>query len=318
VAAVAGLAVGTSVLVPLLGIDQPQLVGLLSFGPAAVYAYRWMPLRRRYTLCLLAMMVACSLSQESGERRLTTRSFFGVLRIVEVGEQRHLLHGTTLHGTQRLNERDACEPMAYYVREGPLGDVFRAHRAAGRRGRSLAIGLGAGSVACYSEPGEAWRIIEINPDVIEIASDERWFTYLANAPSDAVHVTLGDGRLGALEEPDGSLAILVVDAFNSDSVPAHLITREAIRLYLDKLEPGGWAVLHLSNRVLDLPRIVADVVAAEGASARLADDAHATYVVVARHEGALAPLAAPLWQPLSGDASAAWTDAFSSLGSAIR
>ncbi len=319
VAVVAGLVALTSVIVPRLGVETPQLRGLLSFGPAAIYAYRWMPLRRRYTLCLLALMLASALTQEAGDRRLTTRSFFGVLRIVDTGDERHLLHGTTLHGTQRVAERAGCEPMAYYVREGPLGDVFRAHRAAGRGGRSVAIGLGAGSVACYSAPDEPWRIIEINPDVIEIASDERWFTYLTHAPSERIEVTLGDGRLGVLEEEDGSLAILIVDAFNSDSVPAHLLTREALRLYLDKLAPGGWAVLHLSNRVLDLPRVVADVVAAEGIAARLRDDESGTYVVVARELEALAPLTALGWRPLpEGDASAAWTDSFSSLGSAIR
>ncbi len=311
---VAAIAVGLRYLVPLLGIDDPQLAQLASFGPAAIYAYRWMPLRRRYTLCLLALVLAAGLTQERGDRRLTERSFFGVLRVVDAGEERHLLHGTTLHGTQRLDARQRCEPLAYYVREGPLGAVFEAHRAAGRRGRSVAVGLGTGAIACYAAPDEPWRIIEINPDVIAIASDPRWFTYLARSPSERVEVTLGDGRLGLAEERDASLALVVVDAFNSDSVPVHLLTREAVRLYLQKLVPGGWAVLHLSNRVLDLPRVVGDVVAAEDAAAVLADDEHATYVAIARDAAALAPLG---WRPLEGDPPRAWTDSFSSLTSAF-
>ncbi|MCB9594152.1 MAG: fused MFS/spermidine synthase [Sandaracinaceae bacterium] len=318
VLAVAAIAAGLRLTVPLLGVEDPQIVGLISFVPAAFYSYRWMPLRRRYTLCLLALVLAAGLTQERGDRRLTDRSFFGVVRVVDAGEERHLLHGTTLHGTQRLDQRDRCEPMAYYVPQGPLGAVFRAHRAAGRHGRSVAIGLGTGAVACYAAPDEPWRIIEINPDVIEIASDPRWFTYLSNSPGD-VDVTLGDGRIGLTEERDASLSLIVVDAFNSDSVPVHLLTREAIRLYLEKLEPGGWVVLHLSNRVLDLPRVVADVVAAEGVHAVLADDENATYAVVARDAEALAPLAPPYWQPLAhGVAARAWTDSFSSLTSAFQ
>ncbi|MEZ4336088.1 MAG: fused MFS/spermidine synthase [Sandaracinaceae bacterium] len=314
VLAVVAITVGLHYLVPLVGLEDPDLRQLATFGPAAIYSYRWMPLRRRYTLCLLALVLAASLTQERGDRRLTRRSFFGVLRVVDSGEERYLLHGTTLHGTQRLDERDRCEPLAYYVREGPLGRIFAAQRARERSGRTLAVGLGTGAIACYAAEHEPWRIIEINPDVIEIASDPRWFTYLERSPSDSVEVTLGDGRIGVEEEADGSLSMIVVDAFNSDSVPVHLITREAVRLYLDKLEPGGWAVLHLSNRVLDLPRVVADVVAAEGAVAVLADDEHATYAVIARDREDLAPLTAPLWQPLTApDDGAAWTDSFSSL-----
>ncbi len=307
------------VIVPLLDLDAPQLVALASFGPAAIYAYRWMPLRRRYTLCLLALVAAGSLTQVGGERRLTTRSFFGVLRVVDdvAANERHVLHGTTLHGTQRLAERDACVPMAYYVREGSLGWAFDAHRARGGSGRTLAIGLGAGSTACYAEPGEPWRFVEINPDVVRVAEDPEWFTYLRESPSRRVEVTLGDGRLGVAEEEDGSLALIVIDAFNSDSVPVHLLTREAIRLYLDKLEPGGWAVMHLSNRVLDLRAVLADVVAAEGVVGRVGDSEHATWAIVARRDEDLAALDAR-WVPLAGGApSRAWTDSFSSLFSAI-
>src|SRR5690606_11666170 len=111
------------------------------------------------------------------------RSFFGVLRVVDQPTERHLLHGTTLHGSQRLAERDACVPTTYYVEDGPLGWAFEAHRARGGYGRIVAIGLGTGAAACFAAQGEPWRFIEINPDVITIARDPRWFTYLANSPS---------------------------------------------------------------------------------------------------------------------------------------
>ena len=323
--AVAALVLGTSWILPRLGLDDPTLVGLVTFGPAVLYAYRWMPLRRRFTLCLLTLLVAFGLTQSRGDRRLTTRSFFGVLRVVDSPSERHLLHGTTLHGSQRLAERDGCVPMTYYVPEGPLGSVFRAYRrrppSGARQGMSriVAIGLGAGSIACYSVEREPWRIIEINPDVIEIAQNPAWFTYLQNAPSRQIEVNLGDGRLRLADERDGGLGLLVVDAFNSDSVPAHLLTREAVRRYMNKLEDGGWAVLHISNRTLDLPQVVSNVVAAEGLAARLADDSHATYVVIAEEDEALRSLDGPYWHSLPpGDPRAAWTDSFSSLGSALR
>jgi spermidine synthase len=316
VLAAGGLVVLTAFVVPLLGIDDPQIVALASFGPGAIYAYRWMPLRRRYTLCLLAIVLAGGLTQERGERLYTTRSFFGVLRVVEQGDTRLLLHGTTLHGSQRASERDGCVAPAYYVEHGPFGSIMRAHRARGREGRTVAIGLGTGGVACYARPGEPWRFVEINPDVVDVA--RRYFTYLENSPSDDVEASLGDGRVGIGEEADHGLALVIVDAFNSDSVPVHLLTAEALRLYLDKLVDGGWVVLHLSNRVLDLPGVVADGVARIGAAARFMEDEHASYAVIARRAEDLEALDARDWRPLDGgDPSRAWTDAFSSLWRAM-
>lgn len=312
---VAALVLGGAWLTPRLGID-PTFIPLLAFGPAVLWTYRWMPLRRRYTLCLLAIVVAGAFTQDGGERRLTTRSFFGVLRVVDADDERHLLHGTTLHGSQRLGERDECVPLAYYVREGPLGWAFATHRARGGEGRTLGIGLGTGAAACYAAPDEPWRFIEINPDVVRVAEDPRWFTYLRESPG-RIEVSLGDGRIGLEDEADGSLSMLVVDAFNSDSVPVHLLTTEAVRLYVSKLEPGGWAVLHLSNRVLDLQKVLADVVHAEGIAARIADTPHGTWAVVARTEAELAALDGRWSRLPEGDSERAWTDGFSSLWSAI-
>lgn len=318
VAIVAGLMLTSAWLVPLFGVDDPQIAALAAFGPAAIWSYRWMPLRRRFTLCLLAIVLVGGLTQERGRRLLTTRSFFGVLRVVDQGEERHLLHGSTLHGTQRLDERDRCVPHAYYTRAGPLGSLFGAHRARGRVGRTVVIGLGTGAMACYAAASEPWRFIEINPDVVRVAGDRRWFTYLGESPTEQIELSLGDGRIGLREEPDDGLALIVVDAFNSDSVPVHLMTREAVRSYLDKLEPGGWLALHLSNRVLDLPSVLSDVVAAEGVAARLADEPHGTYAVVAARAEDLDALDPSRWRPLTGgDPERAWTDHFSSPLSAV-
>ncbi len=149
-----------------------------------------------------------------------------------------------------------CAPTSYYAADGPLSSVFAARPVTGS---VVAIGLGTGAVACYAEPGERWRFVEINPDVIDVARAH--FTYLENAPTDDLTLSLGDGRRALATERGVSL--LLVDAFNSDSVPIHLLTREALREYVRVLAPGGWIALHLSNRVLDLTRVVADVAAAE-------------------------------------------------------
>src|SRR5690606_27161810 len=134
----------------------------------------------------------------------------------------------------------AREPIAYYHREGPLGQVFEA--LGSRLGRIGAVGLGAGAAACHRTPGQQWRFFDIDPLVERIARDERWFSYLARCAGDAP-VVLGDARLTLADEPDGAFHLLILDAFSSDAIPLHLLTREALALYVRKLAPGGVLLL---------------------------------------------------------------------------
>lgn len=303
----------------------PRPSALLALGPAALLAYRVSDRSRRYALCLVALIVAGGAMPDATVRQLSARSFFGVLRVVDDGPARLLLHGSTVHGVQDLADRDRCIPLAYYAESGPLGAAFEAfrRRPAPRDAKTaLAIGLGTGAVACYARPGERWRFVEIDPSVAAIASNPRWFTYLERSRAAPIEVDIADGRRALEATPDASLDLLVVDAFNSDAVPLHLLTREALSLYLQKLRSGGWALLHISSRSLDLESVFADGVAAvreesgEGV-ARLASYGPATWLVLARGDADLAPLDAR-WAPLPpGDADAAWTDAFSSLWSAV-
>jgi len=292
----------------------------IAFAPGLLLAYRTMPQRRKYALSLLALVVAGALVQDRGVRRYTTRSFFGVLRVVDQGDERRLMHGTTMHGLQRISQRNQCEPMTYYARSGPLGTFFEVERARAATGRTVAIGLGTGAVLCYARAGEPWRVLEINEDVIRVASEPQWFTFVAMSPSRRLSIELADGRLGILSERDHSLARVVVDAFNSDSVPAHLITREALAIYRRKIREDGRIVMHLSNRVLDLERVLASVVAAEGMHARVsAPNDVATWAIVANSEAQLRDLDARRWVPLRprpGDR--AWSDDYSSLFPVIR
>lgn len=177
------------------------------------------------------------------------RSFFGVSRVTETPEVRIMVHGTTVHGVQfkDLERRDL--PVSYYYPRGPLGWAVANTPASGEIG---IVGLGAGSLAPLAHDGQHVTFFEIDPLVERMAS--RNFTYLADAHA-PVAVRIGDGRQLLEREPDGRFDLLMIDAFNSDAIPMHLLTDEALGLYLRKLKPSGLLVMHISNRYADLSRV---------------------------------------------------------------
>jgi hypothetical protein len=188
------------------------------------------------------------------------RSYFGVYRVQTSydGDFHTLVHGTTLHGAQRVrdengNRVDDTTPATYYYPESPIANTVAKVRArlGERKGRYGVTGLGAGSLACHSKPGESWRFFEIDPVIIGIAGNPKYFTFLSHCQPNP-DIVLGDARLTMAKEADNSFDLLIIDAFSSDAVPVHLITAEAIRLYLDKLKEDGVVLLHISNRYLDL------------------------------------------------------------------
>ena len=185
----------------------------------------------------------------------SARSFYAVHKVTRDGPTTlKLASGNTLHGEQDLSPAMRREPLTYYHHASPIGDVMKAWAGSPERRNVGVIGLGAGTLAAYSEPGERWTFFEIDPVVVEVARDR--FTYLGDARGE-VNVVLGDGRLSLVAVPDGTFGLLVLDAFSSDAVPVHLLTREALALYLRKLAPGGLLAFHLSNRHLALAEIVA-------------------------------------------------------------
>ncbi len=202
------------------------------------------------------------------------RSFFGVNRVLTSpdGAQQILLNGLISHGAQALDPARATEPQGYYTREGPLGDLLRASDAAGARGveRVGVVGLGAGAIACYADPGREVSFYEIDPTVVMLATDPASFTYLSRCPPAAV--VLGDGRLSLERVPSGALGVLVVDAYSGDTMPLHLLTREALALYRRVLAPGGVVALHVSNKFFDLEPLVAALAADAGLEARIRED----------------------------------------------
>jgi spermidine synthase len=194
-----------------------------------------------------------------------------------------------------------------------------------------AIGLGIGSIACYQSPGQAWSFFEIDPLVARIARDETYFHFMSRCGQNA-RMVFGDGRLSLAREPDGGFDLLVVDAFSSDAIPMHLMTKEAMDLYWRKLSPHGLLAIHISNRHLDLAPVLANIAKAAGlvgriqyhtpapelASAKFHTDS--IWTIIARSDGDLARLNDnEAWTRLLPDARAPlWTDDFSNLIGVIK
>jgi spermidine synthase len=155
-------------------------------------------------------------------------------------------------------------PTTYFSHSGPAGDFFGVGSPTGGRKRVAVLGLGAGTLACYARPDEQWTFYEIVPAVIQIAEDPRLFTYLTDCLPASPKVVAGDGRLQIVHAPDASYDAIVLDAFGSDNVPAHLLTREAIELYFRKLAPGGALLANVSNIYVNLRPIFANEAAALG------------------------------------------------------
>jgi hypothetical protein len=207
--------------------------------------------------------VAMAYAQTStSDVRQSIRNFYGGLRVLDVDGSRVLVHGAVVHGSQILDPRRRMQAASYYAPgTGIQLAIDTLHRAGFRAG---VIGLGAGTLAAYGQEGDTYRFYEINPAVIRLANSE--FTYLKDSKA-RVEVVAGDGRL-ALEKDEGQLFdLLVVDAFSGDSIPVHLLTREAFGLYFHHLRPGGAIAIHISNDSLNLAPVVERLAAAVSKSA---------------------------------------------------
>jgi tetratricopeptide (TPR) repeat protein len=305
----------------------PKLILVLS-AAAAAFA-----LRRRPVPFGLAVAAVLGISWlcSSGEGRLlyAGRSFFGVLRVTDdrFWNAHQLSHGSTAHGSQGLDPRERRQPWAYYHPDGPLGQVFRGLAARRPLAEIGVLGLGAGAIAAYGQPGERITFYEIDPDVEHIARDPRYFTYLSDCPA-KVEVVLGDARLSLANGPPRKFDLLVVDVFSSDSVPTHLATREAFQLYLSRLADHGLLAVHASSRFLDLRPILGRLAKDAGLTGRIYDDPGeqlgprrlpSTWAVMARRPEDLAALPDdPRAKPLAVDNGRVWTDDFSNLVEAIQ
>jgi len=200
-----------------------------------------------------AASAAYSIAEQRKNVVAKSRSFYGVLRVIEYESTNSytLMHGAISHGDQLLAPELRKTPTSYYVETSGVGLLLRSFED--RPLRVGLVGLGAGTLAAYGKPGDTYRFFEIDSDVLAMA--QRHFSYLRDS-SATVQTVIGDGRLSLMREPDGAFDVIVVDAFSSDSIPMHLITHEAIALYLQKLSGEGVIALHISNRFLELLPIV--------------------------------------------------------------
>lgn len=307
----------------------PMMATVVYAGLLLVAALSWRSVWL-FAAALAVVLAASRLYPPEGASRVTLRSFFGVHKIhdSEDGQFRLLQHGTTIHGAQRIRDAEGRrltgppEPLTYYFRGSPMHEVLEAMRKA-KKGpvRIGVVGLGAGSMACLMEAGDEIRYFEIDMTVIAIAKDPRYFTFLSSCRPQAP-IVVGDARLTLAREADGAFDVLFIDAFASDSVPTHLLTREAVALYASKLAPGGIVAMHLSNRHMDLKGVGHAVAKAAGLVSLgkegdlPEDDIDAyrfdtTLVVAARAEADLAGLTEDAeWEKPDADELAIrpWTD----------
>lgn len=281
-----------------------------------------------FALTLVAFLFgALPFLNASDKTLVSRRNFFGIWRVTSNKNEdfRRLWHGSTVHGVQFNDANRKCVATSYYSNDGPLGQIFEAFNKGTTVKTVAATGLGSGTVASYATTGQRWDFYEIDPAIIGIVSDSRYFTFLSECSKAPYRVILGDARLKLREAPQGQYGLIVMDAFSSDSVPAHLLTTEAFDLYLSKLADDGLLAFHISNRYLDLEPLLSGVAKQTSLVGRFRhDDDHSVvgrypsiWVVFARNDAALGDLIGDKrWRPLQGDV--VWTDDFSNILSLLK
>lgn len=328
--------VGAAAAAPLiLQMHGPEPAIRAALGVALVAAF----LLRARAILFMGMIAAiiCGAGVTAGrlENGVAHRSFFGVVRISEWnvpglgGAVKLISHGSTLHGAQAQAPDQKCRPLTYYATTTAIGQVFSAVGERVKPMRVGAVGLGAGTVAAYSRAGDHMTFFEIDPLVVRLANDPANFSYTTECAKGRVDFVLGDARLTLAKQPDATYDLLLIDAFSSDAVPAHLLTVEAARGYLAKLKPDGVLVFHLSNRNLDLKGPAMAVAKAAGGVALLQEyrppadapqlsESQEDVLIVGKNAAALAPFASNgHWRPTNPDAVRPWTDDYTNLPGAL-
>ena len=308
-----------------LGLGLGTMHHLIVFGPPMLLCLSFSKRPIRFALGF-AVFVAAATSYTGAYQHIlsTQRSFYGIKRVAndDSGQYRVLFSGQTIHGIQSLSPERSREPLSYFSHASPIGQIFKALSGSAQLKEVGIAGLGAGSLACYQAPGEEFTFYEIDPVVVRIARDPRYFTFLRDCAPQA-RVVLGDARISLQSEPDRHYGMIIVDVFGGDSIPIHLLTRQAVQLYLSKLDAHGIIVIHISNRCLRLENIVGNLANDAGMVAYLQDDQRtvgsgrmpSTWSVMARSNDDLgALLADPRWVALKADPSLkVWTDDYSSV-----
>ena len=315
-----------------IGLSVPasgMRLALITWGfllAAVLVCYSVSREHRRFGICVLLMLAVYAAvgGRAYVDVAYASRTFFGTYRVVSGDDPPSytLLHGTTIHGRQKVG---SSEPLTYYYPNSVVAQIWES-RPAGTSDSVGAVGLGIGTLASYARPGEQWTFYEIDPEVERIARDPRYFTHLARCGA-RCQVVIGDARL-TLQQRSDVHDVIVLDAFSSDAIPIHLLTREAIEVYFSRLKPDGMLAIHISNQHLNLRPVVAGVMGELGlvgraqvqeTAGRSKDEYGSHWAVLARSAEALGTLATDTrWTELRPDDARVWTDDFSNVWSVIR
>ena len=331
--AIALAIVVTWIVFRITGLDADTEAMALAHTALLFIGYKFSKRPQRFAWTFVVMILAYVFMLpayiEGANRIFASRNFFGVKRVLDDPSTnlRKLLHGDTIHGIESTDPARAGTPLSYYYEGGSVSDVIQMMRARGKAQRTAVLGLGAGSMAAYAGEAHHVTFYEIDPAVEPIARE--YFTFLTRCGVNC-DVIIGDGRLQLAREPEQKFDLLLLDAFSSDSVPTHLVSREAVQMYLAKLQPDGILLFHVSNRYLNVEALVSALIADAGLVAfSRSDDAgalrqmgksSADHVAVARRLEDLAPLASrPGWVQVTLPKDfRPWTDDYSNLLSLIR
>lgn len=312
-----------------LGISEPiSVVNSIIYGIPAIICLKAVNNPIRFGLSVGAIILVYVFYMGGSEKNLfIERNFFGVHRIKTYGDNLNLYQDTTLHGTQRISEKDDCIPLSYYHETSPIGQLFRAFVNDKKKFKVAAVGLGAGSVACYGRKGDEWIFYEIDPTIVRINQEGEYFTYLNNS-SPEVYVVFGDGRLSLQRAPNKYFNFIILDAFSSDAIPTHLITKEAMKVYLKKLARGGILAFHTSNRHLDLPLVLGNIASHMKLTAIIQNDyeygypgkSSSEWVLVTRKKEDLKRIVSDSrWKQLNNNPTVSiWTDDYSDIFSIFK
>ncbi|HEX4195715.1 MAG TPA: fused MFS/spermidine synthase, partial [Stellaceae bacterium] len=287
----------------------------------------------RFALAVGAVLAPFMIAHNSPGLLHQERSFFGVYRVKLDPNlpMIDLVDGTVLHGAEATDPARWRDELSYYDPAGPIGQYFAAlHAGSPAHQRVGVIGLGTGALACYARPGDDWTFYEIDPAVVRLAKDTSYFHYLDQCGAN--RIVLGDARVSLTHEPSARYDLLILDAFSSDAIPMHLLTREALQLYLDKLGAHGTILMHISNSHLQLWPMLDDLARQLGLATRhqlfvpnpaqIAGGARASeWAAFARDEADLAFLdgTTPGWKSEHPSKDVAgWSDDFSNLLSVMR
>jgi SAM-dependent methyltransferase len=337
------VAAGVEKLAGGLGISWANLVAILLYAPPIMLAYVLVERPLRFGFGLGAIFLAAALPAQFDDSTVYRgRSFFGILTVKSGFDpwsqdgnhpSHRLYHGTTLHGKQ-FDDELRGEPLTYYHRTGPIGRLFAVLPGQTSPRDVAVIGLGTGTMAAYARPGDHFTFYEIDRTVKAISYDQsRYFSYVSDAKERGaeIDVVLGDARLSLdRENAEGTARkydLIVVDAFSSDAIPVHLMTRQALKVYRARLKDDGVIAFHVSNRYLSLEPVVGNLAAAEGMAGLMMTDyspglgkASSTWVMVAnRNEDFGTLVGEPQWRrPSRDERVGVWTDDYSNLVRAFQ